>query len=198
MRWDIDTTPDAVDDDWRNSGMVSSFDECEGYMNVLTNTLKISFVALFFAVVFPMSAVSTQEPERKAPDLVLRSLAGRDLFEFYCASCHGRDGKGQGHVASALKTPPPDLTLLTQRNGGSFPTARVDGAIRGKNSKPTPAHGSSEMPVWGPIFKGLDNRNEVNEERINNLVKYIESIQAKAKAERRDTPTVSPITRPAR
>jgi mono/diheme cytochrome c family protein len=129
---------------------------------------------------------------------VIRSLAGRDLFEFYCASCHGRDGKGGGHVASALKTTPPDLTSLTQRHGGNFPAARVEDAIRGKNQKPTPAHGSSEMPVWGPIFKGLDNRNDVNEERINNLVKYIESIQAKAKADRRDTLPVSPIARTAR
>lgn len=166
-------------------------------MAVLMKTMKFSLVALFFAVVCPASALSTQDTERKAPDFVIRSLAGRDLFEFYCASCHGRDGKGRGHVASALKTPPPDLTLLTQRNGGKFPAAQVDEAIRGKNQKSTPAHGSSEMPVWGPIFKGLDNRNDVNEERINSLVKYIESIQAKAKAERRDTLTVSPIARAA-
>lgn len=38
------------------------------------------------------------------------------------------------------------------------------------------------MPVWGPIFKGLDSRGAVNAVRIENLVKYIESIQAKAKA----------------
>jgi hypothetical protein len=54
------------------------------------------------------------------------------------------------------------------------------------------------MPVWGPIFKGLDNRNDVNEERINNLVKYIESIQAKARADRRDTGNVSPGARATR
>jgi mono/diheme cytochrome c family protein len=176
--------------------MASSFNECEGDMDILMKTMTISLVTLF-AFVCPTSALSTQDTERKAPDLVIRSLAGRDLFEFYCASCHGRDGKGRGHVASALKTPPPDLTVLTQRNGGKFPAARVDDAIRGKNPKST-AHGSSEMPVWGPIFKGLDNRNDVNEERINNLVKYIESIQAKATADRRDTATVSPIARAVR
>ena len=38
------------------------------------------------------------------------------------------------------------------------------------------------MPVWGPIFKGLDSRDAINAARIENLVKYIESIQAKAKA----------------
>ena len=39
-------------------------------------------------------------------------MAGRDLFESYCATCHGRDGKGAGPVAGALKTPPADLTAL--------------------------------------------------------------------------------------
>lgn len=153
-------------------------------MDVLLGVMTILVVALGPAVAYPQS---TQDTGRKAPDLVLRSLAGRDLFEFYCASCHGRDGKGAGHVAPALKTPPPDLTTLTQRNRGTFPADQVQEVIRRGKGASTPVHGSSEMPVWGPIFKGLDNRNEVNEERINNLVKYIESIQSKAKAERRDT-----------
>ena len=151
-------------------------------MAVLMTTVTISLLALVSTIGLPMSVQSTQESGRKAPDLVLRSLAGRDLFEFYCASCHGRDVKGGGHVASALKTPPPDLTTLTQRNRGTFPAEQVQDVIRGGKRSSIPAHGSSEMPVWGPIFKGLDNRNEVNEERINNLVKYIESIQAKARA----------------
>ena len=46
-----------------------------------------------------------QTVDRKIPDLVILSVAGKDLFEFYCASCHGRDGKGNGPVAPALKTP---------------------------------------------------------------------------------------------
>jgi mono/diheme cytochrome c family protein len=167
-------------------------------MNVVMSTMTIALLVLASTVGFPMSMQSTQESVRKAPDLVIRSVAGRDLFEFYCASCHGRDGRGGGHVASALKTPPPDLTTLTQRNRGTFPADRVEDVIRGGKRASTPVHGSSDMPVWGPIFKGLDNRTEVNEERINNLVKYIESIQAKARADRRDPPTVSPTRRSAR
>ena len=35
--------------------------------------------------------------------------------DFYCASCHGRDGQWCGHVASTLEnTAGTDLTLLTQ------------------------------------------------------------------------------------
>ena len=54
--------------------------------------------------------------------------------------------------------------------------------LKGEERLSRPAHGASDMPVWGPIFKALDNRNAVNEERIDNIVKHIESIQAKAKA----------------
>ena len=56
-------------------------------------------------------------------------------------------------------------------------------AIRGETRTPPQAHGSSDMPVWGPIFRDLDRRKEVNDARIENLVKYIESIQAKVKAD---------------
>ena len=94
----------------------------------------------------------------------------------------GRDGKGGGSAAPALKAAPPDLTTLTQRNHGIFPAERLEAFIKGGERLPTPAHGSSDMPVWGPIFKGLDARDAVNAARIENLVKYIESIQAKAKA----------------
>jgi mono/diheme cytochrome c family protein len=139
-------------------------------------------VASFSVAIGLTAAPPGQTPAQKPPDLVIRSVAGRDLFNFYCASCHGIDGKGGGHVAPALKTRPPDLTVLTRQNGGTFPAAKVEEIIRGETRAPASAHGSSDMPVWGPIFRGLDSRQEVNDARIENLVKYIESIQAKVKA----------------
>jgi mono/diheme cytochrome c family protein len=139
-------------------------------------------VASFSVAIGLTAAPPGQTPAQKLPDLVIRSVAGRDLFNFYCASCHGIDGKGGGHVAPALKTRPPDLTVLTRQNGGTFPAAKVEEIIRGETRAPASAHGSSDMPVWGPIFRGLDSRQEVNDARIENLVKYIESIQAKVKA----------------
>lgn len=146
-------------------------------------TVMIVLAASFSIVAMPTAPIPQQTTERKVPDLIIRSLAGRDLFNFYCASCHGVDGKGGGHVAPALKTRPPDLTTLAQQNGGTFPAAKVDEVIRGEARATASAHGSSDMPVWGPIFRGLDSRKEVNDARIENLVKYIESIQAKVKAD---------------
>ena len=37
-----------------------------------------------------------QQTGRTPPPLLIPSVAGGDLFGFYCASCHGRDGKGDG------------------------------------------------------------------------------------------------------
>lgn len=153
----------------------------EGPVNTLMMKLAAGLSAM---ILFGGHPILAQSPDRqKAPDLVIRSLSGHDLFDFYCASCHGRDGRGNGRIAPALKTPPPDLTTLTERNKGTFPAAMVEDVIRGGTQSSKVAHGSSDMPVWGPIFKALDTRNEVNEARIENLVKYIESIQAKAKTE---------------
>ena len=36
--------------------------------------------------------------------------SGKALFQQYCASCHGDDGKGAGPAAVAFKVQPPDLT----------------------------------------------------------------------------------------
>lgn len=113
------------------------------------------------------------------PPLVLHSLAGRDLFEFYCATCHGRDGRGNGPVVAALKAPPPDLTLLARRHEGQFPRQRVEAFVTSDGRVLSPAHGASDMPVWGPVFRGLEPSDTIVKARIANLVAHIESIQSK-------------------
>jgi mono/diheme cytochrome c family protein len=118
------------------------------------------------------------------PPLVLESVAGRDNFERYCASCHGRDGRGDGPIAPALKTRPADLTVLAQRNGGLFPRARVAAFVSG-TGRDVKAHGPSDMPVWGPIFGGLDPSDVRVKQRIDNVVAYIESLQVPPTGARR-------------
>lgn len=105
-------------------------------------------------------------------------VSGKDMFKAYCAVCHGEDGKGNGPAASALKTSPSDLTQLGKNNGGKFPALKVESTIRGEGG--FPAHGSKEMPVWGPLFWNLSGGHESEvQQRVSNLTKYIESIQAK-------------------
>ena len=102
---------------------------------------------------------------------------GHQMYRDYCAACHGIDGKGHGPVSASLLKHPPDLTTLAKRHGGNFPQEYVSNVLRfGPGFS---AHGSSEMPVWGPIFQYLDNYNEgAVRQRIKNLCDYLESIQA--------------------
>jgi len=77
--------------------------------------------------------------------------AGRVLYVRYCASCHGRDGRGDGPVAPALGQKPTDLTQIAATHGGTFPFLEVCEAIDG--TRTVRAHGVSEMPIWGEIFQ---------------------------------------------
>jgi mono/diheme cytochrome c family protein len=101
---------------------------------------------------------------------------GKLLYKDYCAACHGSNGKGHGPVARSLRKPPSDLTTLAERHGGKFPEEYVSNVLRfGLGFS---AHGSSEMPVWGPIFEYQEHYNEAAvRQRIRNLCEYLESLQ---------------------
>jgi mono/diheme cytochrome c family protein len=106
-----------------------------------------------------------------------RVLEGEQLFKAYCASCHGRTGKGDGPAANALKSPPADLTSSAQRNNGAFPRERVARLIE-EGQPAAAAHGSKDMPVWGPIFSGLAlGSYKPANPRVEDVVSYLESIQ---------------------
>ena len=114
----------------------------------------------------------------KPQSLLTPSLVGGDNFKSYCAPCHGRDGTGAGPVASALKARPADLTRLAQRAGGIFPAARVEAFVTNGGPE-VAAHGSSDMPIWGPTFMALEPSDTRVKVRIANLVRYIETLQAR-------------------
>jgi mono/diheme cytochrome c family protein len=106
------------------------------------------------------------------------AASGQEMFKSYCAVCHGEDAKGNGPAASAMKVPPIDLTTLAQKNGGKYPAMHVSSVVRGEAD--LPAHGSKDMPVWGPLFFRLSQGHEAEvQQRIANLNQYIESVQAK-------------------
>lgn len=114
-----------------------------------------------------------QVPISNAP-----SNSGNEMFNSYCAVCHGKDAKGNGPAAPAMKTAPIDLTTLAQKDSGKYPAAHVAAVIRGQASPPS--HGSQDMPVWGPLFSSLSQGHEGPvQQRVANLVGYIETLQAK-------------------
>lgn len=126
------------------------------------------------ALALPGVAGSAQE-RAGSRGLLGGSLAGRENFEAYCASCHGTSGRGDGPIAGELVTRPADLTTLSRRGGGAFPRAQVTGYVEG-TGRPIPAHGPTSMPVWGPIFRIFEPDARAGT-RIVNLVAYIETLQ---------------------
>jgi mono/diheme cytochrome c family protein len=104
--------------------------------------------------------------------------SGKEMFMSYCASCHGKDAKGDGPAASALKQAPADLTMLAKQSGGKYPSAKVTSILPGQSK--LVAHGDQDMPIWGPVFwKMSQGHEEQVQMRITNLNRYLESIQAK-------------------
>lgn len=141
--------------------------------------MKARFVLMLSAammVALPVLAAA-QEVKRE-PARPIASAEGVDSYNAYCAVCHGKDGKGQGPAASALKAAVPDITTLAKRNGGKFASTTVENMILGKD-KMAPAHGNADMPIWGPIFRGVSSSDDMAKLRVANLVKYIEGMQAK-------------------
>jgi len=112
--------------------------------------------------------------ETELPPTYLPS--GQQMYKQFCAACHGADARGHGPLAVVLKTPPSDLTTLAKRHQGKFPYEYVSSVL--EFGPGFPAHGSSEMPTWGPIFRYYDQRNErVVKQRIKNLSDYLASLQ---------------------
>jgi len=129
---------------------------------------------LLVALVVSVSA-QTSNPQQSA----IRPVDGAGIFRNYCAACHGVDGRGNRLVSKALKREVPDLTRLAQRNGGSFPGVHVRTTIMFGADEISPSHGSKQMPTWGPIFHEIEFDQDLGHVRLENVTKYLESIQRK-------------------
>jgi mono/diheme cytochrome c family protein len=127
---------------------------------------------------------SAQSPPLKsAPKLeeasrVINSLDGPTLYIAYCAVCHGAGAKGDGPMAKMLTAKTPDLTRIAERHGGKLPRAQLQGIISGETAVPS-GHGTREMPIWGPIFSQVSWDMDLGRVRVDNLARYLESLQEK-------------------
>src|ERR1035437_9118597 len=131
----------------------------------LVLALSISHTAQTSSSANPAGASQSPKSQIKnVPAPYTSPSSGKEMYLAYCASCHGKDGMGNGPAAAALKTQPTDLTVLAVKNGGEL----------------TAAHGNKEMPVWGPVFLSLGRHDTAQVQmRIHNLTAYLESIQQK-------------------
>jgi mono/diheme cytochrome c family protein len=136
---------------------------------------KPAFV--LFAAIIVACAIGFVSAQNKAEPPPIVAIEGGEIFRDHCAVCHGKDGRGRGPATIALKDTVPDLTLIARRNGGLFPASRVKAFVDG--TEQTAAHGSREMPVWGPIFHNFEWDQDLGEVRLENVTNYLHSIQQK-------------------
>jgi mono/diheme cytochrome c family protein len=145
------------------------------------DTARISRVAIVVGAMALAAVAQEAQPTTQIKHVPVKptsAASGQEMYINYCAVCHGKDGKGSGPATPALKVPASDLTLLAQKNGGKYPGLHVASVLRGEGE--LPAHGSKDMPVWGPLFWRMSQGHEAEvQQRVANLNQYIESLQAK-------------------
>lgn len=150
-----------------------------GWKSILFVTaLALTFGALSVFAGQNQAAPSGKPQIQTVPPQATNPASGKEMYMAYCASCHGANGTGNGPAASALKVPPANLTTLAKNNGGKFPDAKVAQSIKGDPDMPS-AHGSQQMPVWGPTFWQLGHNEAQVQQRVRNLTSYVASLQQK-------------------
>ncbi len=107
------------------------------------------------------------------------AMSGKELYERFCAACHGVTGRGDGPVSASFSAEVPDLTLIARRAGGDYPRDRIARIIDGRHI--IGAHGSRTMPVWGEDFSRLEIGNPDAERStrivIDRLADYVWLLQ---------------------
>ena len=143
----------------------------------MRNSIRFTLSLLSAFVLFGIALSAQQGGVKTGPITQTNPASGEEMFKSYCAVCHGVDAKGKGPAASELKTAMPDLTTMSKRHEGKYPSDYVMQVLQ-NGPATAKAHGSKEMPVWGPLFSALNNQGMATQ-RIFNLNKYLEGLQAK-------------------
>src|SRR5215470_8953865 len=127
--------------------------------------------AVLAMVVLSLAQDAPKKEIKHVPMKATSAASGQEMYESYCASCHGAEGKGNGPAAEALKVPPTDLTALAQKNGGKYPAMKVASILRGEEVPA--AHGSKDMPIWGHVFWSMSGGHEAEvQQRVANLSQH--------------------------
>ena len=109
-----------------------------------------------------MDSYSTTPLEKITPEPVLVTEKTRETYQWYCAQCHGIQGKGDGINAKFLTVPPRNHTkakyLETRTDEQFFKAIKFGGLSVGR---------APCMPAWG---------NTLNDSTIHELVRYIREL----------------------
>ncbi len=146
-------------------------------MKIPTPCTAVLVSALLFSTATLATAQDAGKTIKKVPITVTSATSGEEMFNTYCAVCHGKGGKGDGPAASEFKIPPANLTLLAKTHDGKFPDSYVTQILQ-TGPRDAKAHGSKDMPVWGALFRSIGDDAQAKL-RIHNLSAYVETLQAK-------------------
>jgi cytochrome c oxidase cbb3-type subunit III len=105
---------------------------------------------------------STAPLEEVTPEPVVVTKKTRETYQWYCAQCHGIQGKGDGINAKFLTVPPRNHTkasyLETRTDEQFFEAIKFGGLSTGR---------APCMPAWG---------NTLSDSTIHELVRYIREL----------------------
>lgn len=124
-----------------------------------------------FALVLGACAVQTEMP---LPD------EGKRLFAENCVVCHGETAMGA--MVEVRGMVPPDLTRISDRNGGTFPRTQVLSTIDGYGRM---THEGRAMPEFGALLEGdtvpvdVDGTLTPTPRPLAALLVYLESVQVR-------------------
>jgi len=113
-------------------------------------------------------------------ELDVSAQAGEVLFQANCAACHGADARGAGEFGVELFNIPPDLTVLSANNGGTYPRDYVMGVIDGYHRDPAFSRAMPEFGAEGmgpTVIVEQDGLGTPVPARLLALSEYLESIQ---------------------
>jgi mono/diheme cytochrome c family protein len=140
--------------------------------------MRTSILLIVLPCLLAAASVAQKPTINPVPVKPTSWASGKQMFQEYCAACHGEKARGDGPAAPACKAKPADLTGLASSNGGKFPYNRFYAVMSFGVLLPTPAHGSADMPVWLPVLSSLNpDREAIAEQRMHNLAGYVASLQ---------------------
>lgn len=136
-------------------------------MATMQNRIRLIIVASFLCSPYAVVAAD------------FTTYSGEQLFQRLCASCHGKEARGDGPVSGSLAVTVPNLRGLQNRNRGEFPVDKIQKIIDGRiNLAP---HGTRVMPVWGDELlrseAGDPEAERSAAELIHKITEYLRQIQ---------------------
>ena len=121
--------------------------------------------ALALVLVFAAAAVARAADDFEAKVQAADAARGAQVFQQYCATCHGPQGLGDGPVGKTLNPPPRNFQEAKFKYGNTSKD-HFDVITNGAASK----GGSPLMAPWGKVIPEQDRMA---------LVKYVESLKKK-------------------